>query len=385
MSAPVSGTNSELGIEMKRGLTAALNELNAQGGIHSRKVELDFLDDGYQPALAETSVRKLLDVQPQPGVPPRCPTTTTPPVAGQMAFSDTALARGPGAVLAVVGNVGTPTMVRSAPIAVETSTIFFGPFTGSATMLRDGKAGPCSKYLFNVRASYAEEARATLEYFVARGVKDWQHLISFDQSDAFGQQGYDGLTKAYGDLSATMTTLPQADPNTPIARYRYSKDDATGTVPPQVQAIEAYINGLLAADKEPHTFGVLMTDTYGPALTFITQLRQWQYGDAERASRLTIHLSNVSFVGPNSLASRLVQAGAVTAPDGSAKPYTDDVLVSQVLPNYQSDQSDISTQYKAAIATLAAPTFTSFEGYVTGRVFLEGLKANVGEPTSDSL
>jgi ABC-type branched-subunit amino acid transport system substrate-binding protein len=223
MSAPVSGTNSELGIEMKRGLTAALNELNAQGGIRSRKVELEFLDDGYQPALAETSVRKLLDVQSQPGVPPRCPTTTTPPVAGQMAFSDSALTRGPAAVLAVVGNVGTPTMVRSAPIAVETSTIFFGPFTGSATMLRDGKAGACSKYLFNVRASYAEEARATLEYFLARGVKDWQHLVSFDQSDAFGQQGFDGLTKAYADLSAAKMTLPAADPNTPIARFRYTR------------------------------------------------------------------------------------------------------------------------------------------------------------------
>jgi hypothetical protein len=172
-----------------------------------------------------------------------------------------------------------------------------------------------------------------------------------------------------------------------LTRWRntsYSKDDLS-TVPQQVQATTAYIDGILGADKDPHTFGILMTDTYGPALTFITQLRQWQYGDADRAARLTIHLSNVSFVGPNSLASRLVQAGAVTGPDGTARPYTDDVLVSQVLPNYQSDQSDISNQYKAAIAPVAAPTFTSFEGYVTGRIFLEGLKANPGEPTSDSL
>ena len=56
----------------------------------------------------------------------------------------------------------------------------------AAAMLRDDKSGPCKKFIFNVRASYGQEARATLEYFTALGVPDDAHLISFDQNDAFG-------------------------------------------------------------------------------------------------------------------------------------------------------------------------------------------------------
>src|SRR5260370_148320 len=84
------------------------------------------------------------------------PPTWTPAVAGPVAVSTTALDRGRDGVLALIGDVGTPTMVRSAPIAVETGTLFFGAFTGAAKILRDDLAGPGRKYIFNVRASYAE-------------------------------------------------------------------------------------------------------------------------------------------------------------------------------------------------------------------------------------
>jgi ABC-type branched-subunit amino acid transport system substrate-binding protein len=109
------------------------------------------------------------------------------PVAGQPPISSTALARGPNAVLAFIGNVGTPTMVRAAPVAIETGTIFFGAFTGASTILRDDKAADCKSFIFNVRASYAQEARATMEYFKKRNVPDYKQLISFDQDDSFGQ------------------------------------------------------------------------------------------------------------------------------------------------------------------------------------------------------
>jgi ABC-type branched-subunit amino acid transport system substrate-binding protein len=388
MSAPVSGPSQALGTEMKLGISLAFDEQNAAGGVRGRKLLLDFRDDAYQPALAEQNTRDLLEVKAAQGK-VKCPTTTTPAVAGQLPVSKTPLDRGPDAVLALIGNVGTPTMVRSAPIALETGTLFFGAFTGATKILRDDLAGSCHKYIFNVRASYAEEARATLEFFFKSKVPDAAHVISFDQNDAFGQAGYDGLVAAFKDLKGDFKPAP-ADPATPITRLRYTRDDAT-SVPAQVAAASAYLGKLLAADVADHTVGILMTDTYGPATSFITLLRQWQYAKDEeqtaykRATRLTLIFSNVSFVGPNTLASRLAQAGTIVGPNGPV-PYTDNVLVSQVVPNYESDSSDVVKRYRALMAAAAAtPSFTSLEGYISGRIFVAGMLAHQGAFTAESL
>jgi branched-chain amino acid transport system substrate-binding protein len=379
-SAPASGPSQDLGLEMRRGIQLAFDAQNAAGGIRGRKLELVFLDDQYTPAVAETNARELVDAV-DTTAPPRCPTTQTPPVAGQPAFSQTALLAGPKAVSAVIGSVGTPTMVRSAPIIVETGTLYFGAFTGATAMLRDTKAGPCAKYIFNVRASYAQEARATLEFFFAQKVPDDKHIISFDQNDTFGDAGYNGLVAAY----MALRDSPPA-----FQRFRYSRDDA-GSVPAQSAAAIAYIKGLLASDSQPHTVGVMMTDTYGPATQFIQALKTWQNAtDMEqttlnKATRLTLLFSNVSFVGPNSLAQRLKDLGNVTTPAGP-KPFTDNVFVSQVVPNYDSDNSDAVLEYKRLVQpTGAAPTFTALEGYLAGRVFVEGLKANKGAVNADNL
>jgi len=378
MSAAASGPSQDLGTEMKRGVSLAFDAQNEAGGIHGRPLVLEFRDDEYRPDLAEANAKSLLEVTPG-ATPPRCPTTMKPPVDGQEPFSTTVLNRGPEAVVAVLGNVGTPTMVRFAPIAVETQTMFFGAFTGAKNFLRDDKPGPCKKYIFNVRASYGQEAHATLEFFVKRGLKDWKHLISFDQKDSFGQAGYDGLNAAYTDLGLTPI-----DAGAVIQRCQYVRDDLT-SVPAQVTCASDHIQTLLDADTLPHTVGIFMTDTYGPGSQFITSLKQWQYGDPERAARLTIYFSDVSFVGPNSLASRLKDAGTITTPTGP-KPYTDLVYVSNVVPNYDQDKSDAVVEYKKLIAaTGAAPTFTSLEGYIAARVFLAGLDAHTGAYTSDAL
>jgi ABC-type branched-subunit amino acid transport system substrate-binding protein len=278
--------------------------------------------------------------------------------------------------------------VRTAPIAVETGSLFFGAFTGAQKVLRDGASGPCSKYIFNVRASYAQEARATVEYFVALGVPDSRHFISFDQNDSFGQAGYDGLTTAYTAVKGAISNPYSAD--SPIARFRYTRGDES-SVPAQVDAATKYVGQILAADNAQHTIGVFMTDTYGAATSFILGVRNWQFAnDAEqtqnnKANRLTIVFSNVSFVGPNSLAARLKQAGTIQTPHGM-KPFSDGVFVSQVVPNYQSDNSDAVTGYRKALSDSGLDaSFTSLEGFLVARIFIAGLVAHKGAFTPDAL
>jgi hypothetical protein len=277
-------------------------------------------------------------------------------------------------------------MVRTAPIAVETQSLFFGAFTGASKVLRDGSPGACARYIFNVRASYAQEARAALEHLFALKVPDAQHLVSFDQNDAFGQAGYDGLVAAYLAVKGALTSRAPGD--TPIARFRYTRDDET-SVPSQVTSVTQYLAALLAADAAPHVVGVFMTDTYGAATSFIKGVRDWQYASDDeqstthKATRLTLYFPNVSFVGPNTLASRLKDAGTVQTPSGP-KPYSDGVFVSQVVPNYATDQSDLVADYLRALGDVP-PSFTSLEGYLTGRIFVAGLLAHHGLFTPDAL
>jgi ABC-type branched-subunit amino acid transport system substrate-binding protein len=379
-SAPMSGPNQALGTEMKLGIDLAFDEKNAAGGIRGRKLALEFRDDAYQPDLAEEAARDLVDAKIEKSA-PRCPTTANSVIAGESPVSVTALERGPSAVLAFLGNVGTPTMVRSAPVAIETGTIFFGAFTGAATILRDDKAAGCNRYIFNVRASYRQEAHATVELFKNKGVKDYTHILSFDQDDSFGQAGYDGLVDAY---EAVLGPFPaQADDKRPIARFRYTRNDDE-SVPQQVAKASAHLAGLLSADSNNHTVGIMMTDTYGAGAAFIEGLRTWQFAEGieqdelQKAERLTLYFSNVSFVGPNALADRLVAAGTIATPTGEM-PFTEGVVVSQVVPNYQSDTSETVTAYNRLIKEgNHTASFTSLEGYIAARVFIAGLEAHQG-------
>lgn len=385
-SAPATGANQALGTGMKAGIELAFREQNAAGGINGRQLVLDFRDDGYVPEQAEANVRSLLDVQVSATEVPRCPSTSAM-LAGGTPVSATRLTRGPKAVLAILGDVGTPTMLRAAPVAIETGTVFFGAFTGASTLLRDTAAGDCARYIFNVRASYAQEAQATVEYFKKVGITGYQRLISFDQADSFGQAGYDGLVTATRN---TMGPFPTGiDSVTPIYRVRYVRNDDS-SVPAQAVTTEGYLGQLLANDTtgNPIAVGIMMTDTYGAGTEYIKALRTWQYdgqaAPAGKATRLKLYFSNVSFVGPNTLAERLRDLGKV--PGSATANFVDSVVISQVVPNYQGDLSKAVTAYNAQIKQSgAAPSFTSLEGYIAAQVFIAGLKAHRGPFTAESL
>jgi len=385
LSAVGNGPSQDLGLEMKVGINLAFKAQNDRGGVRGRSLVLKFEDDGYDPATAEQKAKELLEVKSVDGQAPRCQSTTKNAQTaalypdGVNPVSTTRLDRGSNAVLAILGNVGTPTMARFAPIAVETQTLFFGAFTGAKLLLRDDTAGAqCKKFIFNVRASYAQEARATLEYFIAHhGIKDYKHLISFDQNDSYGQSGFSGLIDAYNALQGpqSLTPLPNADA---LFRSRYTRDSANSAAEEAVK-VGAYIKGVVDADTSNgnHTFGILMTDTYSAGEAFIKALQDWRLTTPPYDKRVTIVFSNVSFVGPNSLAAKLKALG---------ETYTKNVLVSQVVPNYAQDKVSLVESYNALTSDDPnSRNFTSFEGYIAGRVFIAGLLQHNGPFTSENL
>src|SRR3989442_13176767 len=142
------GPASELGIQMRNGVSAYLDYVNAQGGVHGRKIELITLDDGYEPARTVPNTKKLIDEH---------------------------------KVFALIGYVGTPTSVPAISVFTEAKVPFFGPFTGAEAL-----RAPFNRYIFHVRASYYDETHKIVEQVLSIGGKS---IALFYPKDAYYQDG----------------------------------------------------------------------------------------------------------------------------------------------------------------------------------------------------
>src|SRR4051812_29950606 len=58
---PITGPSAFLGLGGRDGASIAIEQINSAGGIHGRKLKMIFEDDGFSPAKALTSVKKLVE------------------------------------------------------------------------------------------------------------------------------------------------------------------------------------------------------------------------------------------------------------------------------------------------------------------------------------
>ena len=302
ISAPFTGSAKELGNQMKLGIETAFNLINDSGGIHGRQLKLVAADDGYEPMRAAESMKELYDKQ---------------------------------QVFGFIGNVGTPTAVVALPYALERKALFFGAFTGAGLLRRD----PPDRYVFNYRASYAEETDAVVRYLVKiRGVRPEQIAV-FAQQDAYGDSGFAGVAKA-------MRALRGGNEGA-ILRLDYKRN--TVDVDDAVARLRAQRNRIKA---------VVMVGAYRACAKFIEKTRD-VYPE--------MIYTNVSFVGSTALADELMLLGP---------RYANGVIVTQVVPAVDSYASAI-LKYRTALAKYfpgVLPDYVSLEGYVAGSLLLEGLK-----------
>jgi branched-chain amino acid transport system substrate-binding protein len=303
ISAPFSGPARELGQNMKLGIEAAFNVANASGGVHGRQLRLIAADDGYEPTRTAETMKRLYERD---------------------------------QVFGLVGNVGTPTATVALPYALEHKMLFFGAFTGAGLLRSD----PPDRYVFNYRASYAEETEAIVHYLVkVRRLKP-EEIAVFAQQDSYGDAGYAGVAKA-------IRSLPGGDEST-ILRLNYTRNT--------VDVDEAVAQ--LRKKRRIPIKAVIMVPTYRAAAKFIEKTRDL-YPD--------MIYTSVSFVGSTALAGELMLLG---------KRYATGVIVTQVVPAVDG-HSSLVLDYKSALAKYfpgEAPDYVSLEGYVTANVLIEALK-----------
>lgn len=225
-------------------------------------------------------------------------------------------------VFALFGYVGTPTSVAALPIFTQAKVPFFGAFSG-AELLRD----PFNAYIFNVRASYYDETEKIVEQLVSTGARN---IAVFYQNDAYGQAGLKGVERA-------MTK-------------RNLKISATGTVERNTIDVAAAIKTIHAVQPD----AVVMISAYKSCGEFIRRMKQ--AGSAAQ-------FYNVSFVGSKALAEDLGKDGV-------------GVAISQVMPFPWAASVPVVKEYQQLMLKAGQKdfTFSTIEGYVAAKVFVEGLK-----------
>jgi branched-chain amino acid transport system substrate-binding protein len=304
ISAPFSGAAKELGQNMKLGIDAAFTVANANGGVHGRQLRLVAVDDGYEPTRTAETIKQLYEQD---------------------------------RVFGIVGNVGTPTAVIALPYALERRMLFYGAFTGASLLRRD----PPDRYVFNYRASYAEETDAVVRYLVkVRRIKPEQIAV-FAQQDSYGDAGFAGVAKA-------IRSLQGGDEST-ILRLNYKRNT--------VDVDEAIAQ--LKKSRIPIK-AVIMVPTYRAAARFIEKTRDLYP---------SMIYTSVSFVGSTALASELMLLG---------QKYATGVIVTQVVPAVDG-HSSVVLDYKSALNKYfpgESPDYVSLEGYLAGSVLVEALKRN---------
>lgn len=204
-SLPLTGHAAYLGQETLRGALAYLNRVNAQGGVHGRKVELVARDDGYDP--------------------PRCVDNTQRLIVEDEVF-------------ALSCYVGTPTTTKILPMLVDARIPLVGAFTG-AYDLRE----PFQRYVINVRPSYYQETSAAVKHLVEDlGIGS---IGVFYQFDAYGFDGLKGTELALRGYNLA-----------PVARGSYAR----GTL-----EVEEGLAKLLDSDAQ----AVVIIGTSAPSAKFI--------------------------------------------------------------------------------------------------------------------
>lgn len=310
MSTALTGPTAELGQEMRLGVLVGLERANRQGGVNGRTLRLISLDDGYEPTRTAPNMRRLIEQE---------------------------------QVLAVIGNVGTPTAIAAIPLAREHRTLLFAPFSGAGVLRRD----PPERYVINVRASYAEEIAAMVDALIAVGGLRPQEIAFFTQRDGYGDAGYVGGFAA-------------------LQRHGLKDEGAVLHVryPRNTLAVENALADLLLAEPPPRA--IILVGAYAPCAKFIRLARE---------VGLKALFLNVSFVGSSALAREL-------------GPNPAEVLVTQVVPDPLDTRLPLVRDYHSdlrAMAPKATPSFISLEGYLAARILLAALERLEGQPDRESL
>ena len=304
MTTALSGPNQFLGQAIRDGMLKRFAEANERDEIPGKPIELIALDDGYDPDEAYKHAQTLIDVH---------------------------------KVIALVGNVGTPTAARTEPLANAKSVVFYGAFTG-ADILRQT---PPKAYTFNFRPSYDQEMQVIVDHLLAQGVSP-RKVAFFLQHDGYGRAGHRAAGKAL------------------LARgFEYTHDLKTIYYARNTLSVQAGIEELIRAQLDPRA--IIIVGAYQASGEFIRTMHR---------------------IYPNLLFYNLSFAGAPIL--AKVLPKIDKrIYITQVVPVMEAWEAHAAKQQRTVDASYVDSLQT--EGYLSASILLDALKKIDGEINSETL
>ena len=156
--AALSGQSAKSGEAITRGLTIAINEINADGGVLGKPIELVSRDDESNPGKGLTAARELVQRE---------------------------------RVTALIGGLDTPVSFASVPFVNQMKVPFVGPWAAGTGITVNGAE---ENYVFRVSAVDEFVDEAITEYLVSRyGAKKPGMILI---NNPWGESNERGLTKA---------------------------------------------------------------------------------------------------------------------------------------------------------------------------------------------
>lgn len=286
----LSGPLGDLGQALYYGAQMAFAAVNARGGIHGRTITLNTLDDGYEVDKAVSNARQLL---------------------------------ADPATFALFNCFGTPHVAAMLPLAQSSNVPFFAPLTGAQV------SRVAQRNVFNIRASYAEEAEKIIQHLATLGMR---RIAIVYQANSFGKEVLDATQRA-------------------MAVWKLRDEGATATV--QNDGRDAQVAATKLADSEPEA--VIIGLAGKPTLDFVKAFRSQRRGTPLYALSVMGAAATLQALGRDAAGMAITQV--VPQPTNPAVPIVREFM--QAWKNANMAQE---------------PSHSALEGYIIARTFCEALQ-----------
>src|SRR5712675_3220603 len=156
----LSGPIKVWGVPVSNGMKMAVEEINAAGGINGRKLRLVIEDSGYDPKRAVLATQKMVEHD---------------------------------KIFAMVGPMGSPTVLAAQDILLDAGVLQLFPLTAAEFTFKFDPAKPQERLKFNNLLPYVESTRAALKYMME--LKNFKKPCIMHQDDEYGKNVLDGFNQ----------------------------------------------------------------------------------------------------------------------------------------------------------------------------------------------
>ena len=168
----LSGPIKVWGVPVSNGMKMAIEEINAAGGINGRKIKLILEDSGYDPKRAVLASQKMVERD---------------------------------KVFAMVGPMGSPTVLAAQDIVFDAGVLQLFPLTAAEFTFKFDPAKPQERLKFNNLLPYVESTRAAVKYMIEG--KNFKKPCIMYQDDEYGKNVLDGFTQQVEAMKLTPASV----------------------------------------------------------------------------------------------------------------------------------------------------------------------------------